>query len=502
MPDTAGPADRPRLRSLALRVGVMLVIFLIVPVALYLRFQAADKERSALLQEVVERQGKLIAAAIAPTINSNGMSEILAVSSALKDMGERAGANVKLLLSPASDPGGGFFFVAAWPPVDASLLDRERTALIETGILLSVRKTCAGGVGETLQYTNARGAQELIASVDALENRDGCWVVVTSYEGADILRSGLGRSFWEAPEVLIAAIVYVLLAAVAVWLSTDIWISLKRFQRLAAGHEAARRAGLTFQSANRFKELEGIAADFDRMVAVLQKSSESIRRSAEENAHAFKAPIAVMRQALDPLQRTLSDFTDKEQRSVEIIEASIDKLDALVGAARALEHATADSLANRVHPVRLMPLLQALAEDYSAAGETRDVGVKVSGADGLTVLADTDLLETALENLIENAVSFSPDGSTVRVVISGQGAICRIVISDNGPGVAPEDLERVFDRYVSKRPASASRKGGESHFGIGLFMVRRNVELMRGKVYLENRQGGGLDAIVELPTFS
>ena len=498
MPEPAGPVNKPRLRSLALRVGVMLVIFLIVPVALYLRFQAADRERNALLQEVVERQGRLITAAIAPTVNASGMSEILTVSSALKDLGERAGANVKLLLSPATESGSGFFFVAAWPPVDASLVDRERTALIETGILGSVRKTCAGGVGETVQYTNARGAEELIASVDALETRDGCWVVVTSYEGADFLRSGLGRSFWESPEVRVAGVVYVLLAAIAVWLSADIWISLKRFQRLAAGHEAARRAGLTFQSANRFKELDGIASDFDRMVAVLQKSSESIRRSAEENAHAFKAPIAVMRQALDPLQRTKSALSDKENRSVEIIEASIDKLDALVGAARALDYATADSLANRAYPVRLMPLLQALADDYSDAGETRDIDVKVSGDSALTVHADTDLLETALENLIANAVSFSPDGASVRVLASKQSNRCRIVISDEGPGVAPEDLERVFDRYVSKRPSSAA-KNGESHFGIGLFMVRRNVELMRGTVRLENRQDGGLDAIVELP---
>ncbi len=502
MPEPAGALERPRLRSLARRVGVMLVIFLIVPVALYLRFQAADGERNALLEEIVERQGKLIAAAITPIVNASGMSEILAVSSALKDMGERAGANVKLLLSPASDPGGGFFFVAAWPPVNASLLDRERTALIETGILGSVRKTCAGDVGETIQYTNARGAEELIASVDALENRDGCWVVVTSYEGVDFLRSGLGRSFWDSPEVRIAAAVYVLLAAIAVWLSADIWVNLKRFQRVAAGYEAARRAGLTFQSANRFKELDGIANDFDRMVAVLQESSETIRRSAEENAHAFKAPIAVMRQALDPLQRSKSTLSDKENRSIEILETSIEKLDALVGAARALEHATADSLANRAYPVRLMPLLQAMAEDYGSVGKTRRGKVAVSGDDGLTVIADTDLLETALENLIENAVSFSPDGAGVRVAASRQGAKCRIVISDDGPGVAPEDLKRVFERYVSKRPAFASRQSGESHFGIGLFMVRRNIELMGGTVWLENRLGGGLDAVVELPIAS
>lgn len=499
MPDSGPTAEAPKRRSLAVRIGILLIIFLIVPVALYLRFQAADRERTELLQQVVERQGHLIATAIAPVIESSGMSEILAVSEALKELGEQAEANVKLLLKPAADPNGSFFFVAAWPTVDASLLDRERDALIETGILISVRKSCAGGVGETLRYTNARGEQELIASVDALESADGCWVIVTSYDEGQILRSGLGRSFWAAPEVQLAAVVYLLLAAIAVWLSVDIWVSLKRFQRLAAGRSAARRAGLTFRSANRFKELDGISADFDRMVSTLENSSDSIRRSAEENAHAFKAPIAVMRQALDPLKRTLRTYEDKEKRPLEIIEASIDKLDALVGAARALDHATADSLGNRARPVRLLPLLRALADDYGAAGEPKGVAVTVSGAEDLIVNADTDLLETALENLIENAISFSPPGGAVRINATAHDGRCRILVSDEGPGIDPADLQRVFERYISKRPEPADGDGAAAHFGIGLFVVRRNVELMRGTVSLRNRDSGGLDAIIELP---
>lgn len=479
---------------------ILLVIFLIVPLALYTRFQAADAEKNQLLFEAVQKQGTLIAAALSPSVQDSGQADILAVSAKLKELGERANANVKLLLKPTDDNTGGFFFVAAWPPVEAALLDRERKALVETGVLADVKRSCAPDHRETARYTNAQGQQELITSLDAIRTNDGCWIVITSYSEGGLFDSSLARRYWSSPEVQIAATVYLLLAAVTIWLFADVWMNLKLFERSAADHMRGRGGARIFQRRNRFRELDHIAATFDNMVAVLERSAETIRRSAEENAHAFKAPIAVMRQSLDALQRSDNALADTQQRPVEILDASLDKLDSLVSAARALDIATADSLEITSGPVSLEPILKGLVQEYQGPASNVQARIEINGRDGVSVVADTDLLETALENVIENAVSFSPAGGTVSITAETIGHRAKIVVSDDGPGIPDGKIGLVFERYVSIRDQDgASGRDGASHFGIGLFVVRRNIELMGGTVELRNRPGKGLDVIIDLP---
>lgn len=486
--------------SLLSRFVILLVIFLIVPLALYTRFQAADAEKNDLLTEVIRKQGALIAAALAPSVKAQGQADILAVTKRLKELGEQAQANVKLLLKPHDDDTGGFFFVAAWPPVDASLLDKERRALLDTGLLQDVKRSCAPDNRETARYTNAQGEQELIASLDAIRTKDGCWIVATSYSEGGLFDSTLARRYWSNPEILIAAAVYLLLAAVTVWLFIDVWINLKLFERSASDHMRGRGGARIFQRRNRFRELDRIAATFDNMVAALERSAETIRRSAEENAHAFKAPIAVMRQSLDPLKRTVSDLPAAQQRPVEIIDASLDKLDSLVSAARALDIATADSLESSASPVPLKPLVAGLAREYQAPADAKRARIAVLNDIDVQVLADTELLETALENVIENAISFAPPDSAITITVSSSNGRAEIVVSDTGPGIPDDKLGLVFERYVSIRDDDGtSGRDGASHFGIGLFVVRRNVELMGGTISLQNRAEGGLDVVIDLP---
>ena len=125
-------------------------------------------------------------------------------------------------------------------------------------------------------------------------------------------------------------------------------------------------------------------------------------------------------------------------------------------------------------------------------------------ANGKVRVAGTEeAIETVVENLIDNAISFSPGGSVVQVRLQGKGGTARMIIEDDGPGVAAEDLERIFERHFSHRPdlagPASENGGGDSHFGIGLAIVRRNVELMDGTVLAENRAEGGLKVTVRLP---
>jgi len=84
-----------------------------------------------------------------------------------------------------------------------------------------------------------------------------------------------------------------------------------------------------FAEQNQIAELDGVAAEFDRLVATLGQTAESIRRRAEDNAHAFKTPIAIMRQCLEPLRRALPEDNPRGRRAAEVMEKAVDRLDSL-----------------------------------------------------------------------------------------------------------------------------------------------------------------------------
>jgi two-component system sensor histidine kinase ChvG len=108
------------------------------------------------------------------------------------------------------------------------------------------------------------------------------------------------------------------------------------------------------------------------------------------------------------------------------------------------------------------------------------------------------MVETVIENLLDNAVSFSPDGESIGVRLEARGGLAELLIGDSGPGVAAENITRIFDRYFSQRMPPRI-DGHDTHFGIGLWIARRNVEALDGTIHAENRRPNGLLMRVRLP---
>src|SRR5262249_56887626 len=94
------------------------------------------------------------------------------------------------------------------------------------------------------------------------------------------------------------------------------------------------REGAAWTGGNGLAELAEVAAEFDRMVDALHHSAADIRRTAEDNAHAFKTPIAVIRQSIEPLRRVLPSDNPRAQRAIGVVEHSLDRLNGLVSSAR------------------------------------------------------------------------------------------------------------------------------------------------------------------------
>lgn len=499
-------------RSLASRLVLLTLVFLAVPVLLYDQFRRADEATQALLLQGAQRQGELIARALGPELAAADPSALQKLGVELARFADGR-TRLRLLVRPRTMSGGeGFFYVAASPAVPTGDLDAERAQLLDQGVLDRLGSSCAGNVPLALRMPRSSGGEELLTSVTPVNTAFGCWALVTSNATAGYLDSSLGRPYWRTPVVQAAAAVYVAMALLVLAVLAGVWRNLRRFRELArdiVGGEGSRdgEAGHSFARRNTVPELSGVAEDFDRLVDTLRDSARSLRRAAEDNAHAFKTPIAVIRQSVEPLRRTLGPADARGRRALAMIEASVDKLDGLVSSTRRMDEAAADLLAPPRRKVDLSGLVERMASGYTGLLAERRLHMRSRIESGLVVRAGEDILETVIENVVENAVSFSPPDGAVSVRLTRNGPWAELTVEDEGPGVDPANLPRIFERYFSQRepgrgmpedPATAGQ-AGSTHFGIGLWIVRRNIEAFGGRVEAENRPTGGLRMTVTLP---
>jgi two-component system sensor histidine kinase ChvG len=487
--------------SIAAKLAVILVVFVACPLMIYFEFRNADEEKNALLLRNVQEQGRLIARALEPMLVSAEPDVLPKVNQELERLSQNQ-IKVRLLFRPQAAEPDNFFYVASVPPVAASYLQQERGELIKTGILERLRDSCAGDRSVELRYTNPAGQEEVLSSVTLVNAAVGCWAVVTSHTKADFLLSSLAQPYWKTPEVQLAAGIYVLMAVLVLSLIVGIWSNLLRFGRYARAITQDRLHGASFVRLNRVPELDSVAEEFDHLVGTLQGSATAIRNAAEENAHAFKTPIAVIAQSLEPLKRAVPADNSRGQRALLLVERSIEKLDALISAARRMDEAIAELINPPRGDVDLSDLVTQLMAGYE--GNSRSLGLRLVAriAPGIHVMGAIDLIETALENVVDNALSFSPPESIVAVNLIREDHHAVLVVADSGPGVDSRHIDKIFERYFSHRPlrrAHDEAVEGDSHFGIGLWVVRRNIEALEGTVTAINRPQGGLAVTIRLP---
>ena len=188
-----------------------------------------------------------------------------------------------------------------------------------------------------------------------------------------------------------------------------------------------------------------------------------------------------------------------------MIEESIDRLDHLVASARRLDQVAAELLESPRSTVNLSDLLERMLVAYGDSFAGRRLRLTQMVAPKVVVRAGDDLLETAIENVIDNAIEASPQGGEIEVELLREEGWAGLVVRDRGPGVPDADLERIFERYVSLRRdpvggvEAADTDAGDAHLGIGLWVVRRNLQAMDGEIHVENRDGGGLTVVMRLP---
>lgn len=257
-------------------------------------------------------------------------------------------------------------------------------------------------------------------------------------------------------------------------------------------------------------EIARLARAFNRMGDRLQESLEQeadARARAERLlatnrdlvanvSHELRTPVALIRGHIE----ALADEPARLDAYTEIALRESDRLEDLVNDLFQLARIDAQGLQLERLPFDAGAVAREAVESLAEPAR-RDAGIvmasQVAGsAADLTVEGDRARLVQVLQNLLRNAIRYTPDGGLIRVVAERRGDAVVIRVQDTGVGIEPDDLERVFDRFYRSDQRN-SRKGGGA--GLGLAIARQSVEAMDGQISVESVVGEGTMFTIELP---
>ena len=226
------------------------------------------------------------------------------------------------------------------------------------------------------------------------------------------------------------------------------------------------------------------------------RRADQIRRDFVANvSHELRTPLTAIRGYVEALLDDRSDSEDTN-KFLEIIARHSERMERLVSDLLRLARLDARQEALDLASCDLQQLFNTVIGDVAQTAEAKhqQVTTAVDGA-GSRVTADPAKLHDVLRNLVENAVHYSPDHAAIRLEATHQSGTVRISVSDSGPGIPPEDLSRVFERFY-RVDKSRTRPGGT---GLGLAIVKHLIELHGGQAVAENRPEGGARFVITLP---
>jgi signal transduction histidine kinase len=261
------------------------------------------------------------------------------------------------------------------------------------------------------------------------------------------------------------------------------WLFARRLRRLE--HAAERIAAGHFDEpvVDRGRdEIGDLAAAFERMRRRLAQLDHARREFVANASHELRTPLFSIGGSLELLAD--EDLDEKTRAEfVATMREQVERLSRLAADLLDLSRLDAGRIAAEAEPLDLDAIAKMLADEFRAVAQARDHELEVEGDGGVRAIGDEQWVLRAGRALVENALVHTPPGTKVRLRTSRDGAFARLSVEDDGPGIPPEHLQQVFDRFYRVDGARASGSG------LGLAIARELAELMGGDVEAASRQG-------------
>jgi two-component system, OmpR family, sensor kinase len=237
-------------------------------------------------------------------------------------------------------------------------------------------------------------------------------------------------------------------------------------------------------------EIADLGRDFDRMAQQLQTLVSAQARLLHDLSHELRSPLARLHAAAGLLRQDPENLP----RSLDRIEQETDRLDALVGEVLDLARLEGGTSPTPMARLDLAELVSSIVDDarFEAQSSGREVSFLLR--DAASVSGRADLLHRAIENVVRNAVKYTPAGTAVEVELLATATSVTLTVADRGPGVPSGELTRIFEPFYQTH--SERRPDG---FGLGLAIAQRAINLHGGSIRATNQSAGGLRVAIELP---
>ncbi len=510
------------LSPIALRLLLFNVLLVFLPVAGLLSLQSLERQLLDLQERSMVQQGRLVAAALSAepaTLHADSARALLqrlgGRSEARVRIVDRAGrviadsatrgaapspaADVEDVYRPAADPESRnrlLYRIGAllWRAVAAvrGFFGGEPGEVVSRGVADPtprdvITKALAGRYGATLRESAGQRSLTLYSVVPVRAGGNGSVIgaVMVSQSTSRILRA-LWRVRLDTFEVFALSVAAAVVLSLL--MSATIARPLIRLRDEAddlLDHRGRLRR--TFGGSKRRDEIGDLTRALERLTARLERHLLFVESFPADVSHEFKNPLASIRSASELLSQT-DDPAQREQLAATV-DKEVARLSRLLSAVREVSKIDAAVDLEEATSVELRSLLT----------ELRGVESRIDlslPAHPVVVTASEDRLVQALRNITDNAISFSPPEGRVRVSVTQDDAHALIRIDDEGPGIPPEHVDRIFDRFFSFRPNVTQRA---DHDGLGLAIARSIIEAYGGTIRAMNLTPRGARIEVRMP---
>jgi len=280
---------------------------------------------------------------------------------------------------------------------------------------------------------------------------------------------------------------------VSFWLARNFTAPIRQLQtavaEISSGDLSARVNDLPKERAD---ELGELSRDFNAMAEQIEMLLGSQRRVLRDVSHELRSPLARLQIALELARKQAGE---KENTHHERIQREADRLEELISQVLSLVKLSTQATEIEKSETDLVSLIRHVIEDAQYEAEPLNKKVRFSGPDTCHLKINAGLMGSALENILRNAVRFTPENNFVDVTLS-ERELVQIEIRDFGPGVPDSIRKNLFEPFYREAESRDRASGG---YGLGLAIAERSVNAHNGTIVAENAQQGGLRIIIKLP---
>lgn len=241
-------------------------------------------------------------------------------------------------------------------------------------------------------------------------------------------------------------------------------------------------------------EVKQLVLALNELLARLEQSLESQKRFASDAAHELRTPLTALKLQVQLAERAKTD--EARQKAFTRLHAGIDRATGLVQQLLVIARLDPDAHKKPFVTVNLTAVVKSVADELAVLAQQKNISIETD-ADSISVAGMEDALKLLITNLTDNAIRYTQNEGRILLSVKQQDKVAVIKVSDNGPGIAQEERERVFDRFYRALGTKA-----QGH-GLGLAIVKRIVEIHHGTICVEDGlDGKGTTMRITLPLLS